>query len=145
MPSDESMVWTGRPSQFTNLGTYILCALVSLTVFLAPIAAIVALWKYFTVRMQTYELTNQRLRVQSGVLTRKHDEIELYRVKDTRFEQSFMQRLFGIGNVVLLSSDVSQPSQVIKAIPNAQALREQLRTLVEERRDAKRVRVIERE
>jgi uncharacterized membrane protein YdbT with pleckstrin-like domain len=112
---------------------------------LIPVSAVVALWKYAAVRCQKYELTTQRLKLQAGVLSKKIDEIELYRVKDTRFEQSFFLRLFGLGNVVIFSSDTTQPAQTIKAVANAKALREQIRALVEVRRDQKRVRMIETE
>jgi uncharacterized membrane protein YdbT with pleckstrin-like domain len=143
--AEETLVWSGSPSQVTNMSTFVICALAAFTIFLIPVSAIVALWKYVAVRCQKYELTTQRLKLQAGVLSKKIDEIELYRVKDTRFEQSFFLRLFGLGNVVILSSDMTQPAQTIKAVSNAQALREQIRTLVEDRRDQKRVRMIERE
>jgi uncharacterized membrane protein YdbT with pleckstrin-like domain len=81
--------------------------------------------------------------VHTGVLSKRVDEVELYRVKDTRFDQPFLQRLFGLGNVVLISNDATTPTTVIRGIPDAKAVREKLRTLVEARRDEKRVRVAE--
>lgn len=143
--AEENVVWSGNPSQVTNMGTFILWGLLALTVFLLPVSAIVILWKYLVVKNQKYELTTQRLKTHAGVLSKKTEEIELYRVKDTKFEQTFFLRLFNLGNVVLLSSDMTQPTQTICAVSNAQALREQIRNLVEERRDQKRVRNIESE
>lgn len=141
----EEHVWSGNPSQIVNLGTFILCTLLSLTVILAFVAVPYAIWKYLVVKNQKYDLTSQRLKTHSGVLSKKTDELELYRVKDTKFDQPFFLRLFGLGNVVLMSSDLTTPIAKIEAVNNAQALREQIRSLVEERRDQKGVRIAELE
>lgn len=143
--AEESFVWSGTPSQVTNMAAFILWGLLALTLFLAPVSVVVVLWKYLVVKNTKYELTSQRLKTHSGVLSKKTDEIELYRVKDTRFDQPFFLRIFGLGNVLLFSTDVSTPLVQINAVPNAHALREQIRNLVEERRDLKRVRNIEME
>lgn len=97
------------------------------------------------VKNQKYELTAQRLKTHICVLSNKIEENELYRVKDTKFEQTLFLRLFKLGNVILLSSDMTQPIQRIFAASNAQAFHEQIRNLVEDRRDQKRVRNIESE
>jgi uncharacterized membrane protein YdbT with pleckstrin-like domain len=141
--AEEVDVWSGSPSQMLNLGVYVLCALLSLTVFLAVVAIPYALWQWLVLKNVRYEITSQRLKVHTGVLSKRVDEVELYRVKDTRFDQPFLQRLFGLGNVVLISNDATTPTTVIRGIPDAKAVREKLRTLVEARRDEKRVRVAE--
>jgi membrane protein YdbS with pleckstrin-like domain len=141
--AQETDVWSGNPSQITNLGTYIICGLISLTVFGAIIAIPYAIWRYLVVKNWRYELTSQRIRAHSGVLSKKTDELELYRVKDTKFDQPFFLRLFGLGNVIIVSSDSTTPVSEITAIKDAKNLREQIRNLVEERRDQKRVRVAE--
>ena len=143
--ASENHVWSGSPSQIINLGTYILCALLSLTVVLAIVAIPYAIWQYLVVKNQKYDLTSQRLKAHSGVLSKQTDELELFRVKDTKFEQSFFLRLFGLGNVILVSTDSTTPIAMIKAVKDAQNLREQIRNLVEERRDQKRVRITELE
>ncbi len=144
MPTEEN-VWTGSPSQITNLGIYVVCGLLSLTGIGAIFAIPYALWKYLVVKCQRYEVTSQRLKVHSGVLNRKMDELELYRVKDTKFDQPFFLRIFGLGNVILVSSDATTPVSAIHGIRDAEQLREKLRTLVEDRRDQKRVRIGELE
>lgn len=141
----EEQVWTGGPSQVTNFGTYVVCGLLTLTGIFAIFALPYAFWQFLVVRCQRYELTTQRLKVHSGVLNKKTDELELYRVKDTRFDQPFFLRLFGLGNVILFSTDATTPTSTINGVKDAQQLREQIRTLVETRRDQKRVRLAELE
>jgi uncharacterized membrane protein YdbT with pleckstrin-like domain len=125
--ADENFAWQGSPSQVTNMGTFIVWGLLALTFFLAPISAGVIIWKYLVVKNRRYELTSQRFRCHSGVLSKTTDDIELYRVKDTKFEQPFFLRLFGLGNVKLMSSDLSTPVVTIEAVPNARELRETIK------------------
>lgn len=67
----------------------------------------------------------------------------MYRIKDTRFEQSFWQRLIGIGDIELSTSDATTPLLRRGNIPDADTVRDTLRGLVEKRRDAKRVRELD--
>jgi len=139
----ENILWSGTPSQVTNLGTFVIWGILACTLVLAPVSLILIIWKYLEVKNQVYELTNQRLKMHSGVLSKKIEELELYRVRDTQFEQPFFLRLFGLGNVILLTTDSTSPEIILPAIPNAQGVREQIRNAVEETRDSKRVRVSE--
>ena len=141
--TSEQDVWAGGPSQVINLGVYLVCGLVSLTIIGAVVAVPYACWRYLVVRNTRYELTTQRLKVHTGVLSKQTEELELYRVKDTRFEQSLLQRLFGVGNVVIISTDASTPVAGMTAIAEARSIREKLRHLVETRREQKGVRVTE--
>jgi len=133
--AEEETIWTGRPSQVKNLKVFIACVLI------VPLPY--AFWKWLEIRCFHYELTNQRLKTTRGVLNKQLDELELYRVKDTSFEQSFFLRMFGLGDVVLLTSDRSTPELRIEAIPDALDVREKIRTQVEMLRDTKRVREID--
>lgn len=138
---EEVDVWSGSPSQILNAGIFAVCGLLSLTLFLAVLAIPYALWRWLVLKNTRYELTSQRLKTHSGVLSKRVEEIELYRVKDTRFDQPFLQRLFGLGNVLILSHDSTTPVILIQGVHGAKELREKLRVLVETRRDQKRVRV----
>ncbi len=139
--STESTVWSGRPSQITNIKTFILCGLFCWLV----IPVFVAAWRWLVIQCMRYELTTQRFKVSHGVLSRCIDGLELYRVKDTSFSQSFFQRVFGIASIIMTTSDSSSSSVMIDSIAATQAkqLREQIRTLTEELRDRKRVREID--
>ena len=139
----ENLLWSGTPSQVTNLGTFVIWGILACTLVLAPVSLILIIWKYLEVKNQVYELTNQRLKMHSGVLSKKIEELELYRVRDTQFEQPFFLRLFGLGNVILFTTDSTSPEIILPAIPSAQGVREQIRNAVEETRDSKRVRVSE--
>lgn len=76
---EEKTLWEGGPSQLVNLGLFVVCGLLFWTV----IPSIMILAAYLRTKNTRYELTNQRLRITTGTLARRVDEIELYRVKDS--------------------------------------------------------------
>jgi len=143
MSTSEYPVWTGRTSQWMNLPSFLLWGVLGLSVVLLPLSAGVILWRYLVVRNEVFELTSERLKMHSGVLNKKTSELELYRVTDTQYFQPFWLRLVGLAHVDVVSSDKTSPLVRIAAVPDAHTLREQLRTLVEARRQARSVRVSE--
>ena len=149
--TEETTFWKGSPSQWINIGPYSIAllstaAIIAGGIFFPPafIALIIpiayALWRYLTVRCQTFELTTERLRITKGVINQNIDEVELYRVKDMVVERKWWMRLTGLGNIHMETSDRSMPHIDIPAIRGCIALREDLRKKVEAMRDKKRVR-----
>jgi len=64
-----------------------------------------------TVYRTRYRLTTQRLFIEQGILGKTIDQTELYRVDDVRTHQSFLDRIFGVGDVELLAtSESTQPA-----------------------------------
>jgi membrane protein YdbS with pleckstrin-like domain len=74
-----------------------------------------------------YRLTSQRLFIDRGILSRTTDQIELIRVDDVRIRQRFLDRLFGVGSVDVLSTDVSDAKSAIVGITNPDAVAEHIR------------------
>lgn len=147
----ETTFWKGSPSQWLNIGHFTAAILLSVGiifggVFFAPayIGLIVPLawiiWRFLVVRCQVFELTNERLRVSTGVINQHIDEVELYRVKDILVERKWWMRVTGLGTIHLHTSDRSMPEIDIHAIRDCFGLREALRKKVEAMRDRKRVR-----
>ncbi len=135
----EQPLWSGSPSQIVNLGPFIGWGLL----FWLVIPLFIILWRWLEVRAMRYELSTERLKIRHGVLNKKMDELELYRVRDYKLEQPFFLRLFGLGNILLTTADRSNPSVTLRAIRDGEQLREQIRNAVEACRVAKRVREVD--
>ena len=133
--TDESIEWTGSPSQWQNFWWFVAALLV------IPIPW--TLWKWLEVRNTVYTLTDQRLKFTRGVFSKVTEDLELYRVRDTKFEQGFVERMLDLGDIVLFTTDASTPTVTLSFIPDADGVREKIRRLVEARRDAKRVRSLD--
>ena len=86
-----------------------------------------------------YSYDEERIFIKSGFFTVKEDEIRLYRVLDLSFKATFWQRLFGLGTIVVDSSDKTMKCFEIKNIKKAREAKEELSKLVEEERQRKRI------
>ena len=136
---EEELVWSDSPSQVLNLPTFVFCGLLCWLV--VPI--FIAGWKWLVVRNIRYELTSERLRLRSGVLNKKLDELELYRVRDYRLEQPFWLRLFSCGNVIVRTTDTMNPIVVLRAVKKSEEVLGLVRRYVEDCRARKNVRALD--
>jgi len=91
------------------------------------IRAVVLTVSVLRLRSTKYRVTNQRLVVERGILSRTLDEIDLRTVDDSGFSQSPLERLQGIGTVWVLATDRASPRTVLVGIPDPRALRELIR------------------
>ncbi len=131
----EQAIWTGRSSQWKNLWAFVSCLL------LVPIPW--AAWRWLVVRQRVFRLTTERLMIDSGVLNRSTEALELYRVRDWRIVQSFWMRMVGLQHVVLSTSDTTTPEVVVDFVRADLKLPDLMRHYVEECRQRKRVREID--
>lgn len=80
-----------------------------------------------------YRLTNQRLFIERGILSRTLDQMELIRVDDVRMQQTFINRIFGVGNITMLTTDVTDKAVSIIGVKDpvrvTELVRQQMRTL----------------
>lgn len=161
-PAAETTLWSGHTSQWVHFWYYFFCILlaagigVAATVFglatagvgaLSYIALVIPLimWlmRWWITKSTTYELTSQRLRIRSGILNKKVDELELFRVRDYTMDQPLLLRIVGLGNLTMITSDASTPTVSMRAIHDVEAVREKLRSAVQSERDRKRVRQLD--
>ena len=152
---EEKIVWKGRSHQIVNFWPLVASLLVIILICVASyfwsgwlgFAALVpffyAGWLWLGTKLMVFEFTSERLRIYEGILNQEINEVELYRVKDTRLEKPFWLRVFGLSNIVLQTSDRSLPEVNIRAVRNGIEIREKLRKQVEALRDKKRVREVD--
>ena len=86
-----------------------------------------------------YSLTQEKLVIDTGFISRKEDEIRLYRILDVTLDRPLSQRIWGLGTIRLNTADKTSPEVSIKRIKNAKAVKELLSDLVEKERDEKRI------
>ena len=87
-----------------------------------------------------YSMTDDRLFIETGFLNLHCEEILLYRVRDICLHLSLYQRLFGMGSVVIQTSDKSAPTVELKNIAHPREVKEQLHRQVEAMKTARRMR-----
>jgi uncharacterized membrane protein YdbT with pleckstrin-like domain len=130
----ERQLWKGSYSPKAMIGSWLLALVVTIAAgvacfFLPPpipqivVAAVVGLlwlWLIGTLLVERlsveYSLSTQRFVHQRGILRRTINRIELIDVDDVTVEQNLVERMFGVGSIKLLSSDVSDPKLQLRGI-----------------------------
>jgi hypothetical protein len=85
-------------------------------------------WRMLALRSQRYRISSQRITVESGVLSKTLAEIDVRTIDDITFHQSFVERLLGIGQIAILSSEPATPRAHLVGVPNPREVRELVRS-----------------
>lgn len=157
LPSIEETLWRGTPAWTVLMGRLALIVLTLIVIpVLAYLAAsraidlessarinrigwmitgvvvlVELLWFGISLALQRstrYTVTNQRVMIETGLLTKALSEIDLRYVDDSQFTQGVVHRMLGIGNVTLLSSDKTTPVYMLRGIRDPRGVRELIRT-----------------
>ena len=81
-------------------------------------------------RAVRYTLTAQRLEVERGILGKRYESIDLWRVRDMVLEQTLFERMRGVGRITVLSSDQAEPELLVGPVAGARPLYDRLRDAV---------------
>lgn len=158
--ADEQSVYTGSPSLLTRFGSLFLCFLVIagcatgavlvkeppwrwVLIGIAALCLVYIVGVAVVVKSTQYEVTTQRIRIRKGILTKRLDELELYRANDTSLIEPLSLRMLGLGTIEVRTADPSTPTVYLEALHGARDLREKLRMHIEDCRQRKGVRVTE--
>jgi uncharacterized membrane protein YdbT with pleckstrin-like domain len=92
-----------------------------------------------------YRLYQDSLEIQTGLVSRTVDNLQLFRVRDLGLRQSLLGRLLGVGDVVVTSTDQSTPHLTIRGVAEPRALYDALREGVAGSQATKRTMIVEEE
>lgn len=82
---------------------------------------------------ERFTLTNQRVSAVTGLFARRVDEVELRDIRNITLEQSFAQRLLGLGDIGVSSAAGEGIEVTLRGVPDAPGVKEKVRLA---RRDA---------
>ena len=130
----EQTIFEGEPSVLPSLGALLA------TIFTLGIAY---LYFYFRRGGVKYRITTQRIVIDSGIFSKRMDQLDLYRVNDFEVERPFSQRVMGTGNIRMQTYDKSSPEVVLSAVKtDVVLLYEKIRAAVEASKQARGVSVV---
>jgi membrane protein YdbS with pleckstrin-like domain len=76
---------------------------------LGLIVVFVLMMKVFRLKMTRYEVSPDRIEWSRGILDRRVDNIDMFRVIDLKMRRSVIDCIFGIGTVGLITTDKTDP------------------------------------
>ncbi|WP_294578271.1 PH domain-containing protein [uncultured Thomasclavelia sp.] len=94
---------------------------------------------WFPFSFTKYEIKNERLYQETGLISTHYDELLLYRVTDLCLKRSLAQKIFGTGTIVLYTKADSDKEVLLKNIKNPKEVKDLVSKLVEEARNRKKV------
>jgi uncharacterized membrane protein YdbT with pleckstrin-like domain len=74
--------------------------LVMITVFFGPLV-----YKFLSNKCKDYSVTNQRLYIEEGIISKKKKDIPLQKINDLEVNQGIIQRFLGSGNILVLTGN----------------------------------------
>jgi uncharacterized membrane protein YdbT with pleckstrin-like domain len=107
-------------------------------------AAVIA-YTYLEHISTEYRLYEDSIEVESGIIARKIDNLQLFRVRDIGFEQSVMGRILNFGNVTVTSTDQSQPHLKLKGVDQPRDVYNALRDRMTKSQAVRRTMIVESE
>jgi uncharacterized membrane protein YdbT with pleckstrin-like domain len=133
----EQVLYEGRPALVPSV-VALLLSIVTLGTYL--------IFRYLKVRGTSYRITSRRLVVETGVLSKTLEQVDLYRVTDYSVERPFSQRLMGTGNLILQTVDRTTSQVQVRDIKtDVVALYEQVRSATEADRARRGVKMVDYE
>jgi membrane protein YdbS with pleckstrin-like domain len=86
-----------------------------------------------------FRVSNTVIEYERGMLSKRIDVVQLWRIKDVVYRQSLIDRILSIAHIHVLTSDAANPNFQIVGMPASRKLFEQLRDSIEIQRQAKNV------
>lgn len=146
----ENVLFDGTPSQWTNLSAFIFCvfmALFGLILSFVPLSAfettvprniglaimglsiLIACYRYIQVKYTKYHVTSDRIEIERGWISRRIDNLDMFRVKDVRVAIGIFDRIIGIGTVIIISTDSTDRELRLAGIAGSRNLYNQLKNV----------------
>ena len=94
---------------------------------------------WFPFSFTKYQIKNERLYQETGLISTHYDELLLYRITDLCLQKNLAQKIFGTGTIVLYTKADSSKEIHLKNIKNANEVKDLISSLVEVARDKKKI------
>jgi len=111
----------------TNRSTFKLCLILFVVIVIGLRAAKLA-WRGVLLRSHHYRVSNQRILLESGVFSKRIDEVDMRTVEDIEFRQTFFQRMLGIGDIAVIAADKQMGRFRLFGLEKPRELRELIRS-----------------
>jgi membrane protein YdbS with pleckstrin-like domain len=110
-----------KPKEWPNIWVTVACVVIGVFLLFIPVLIL---------KSVRYRISNYRIDFERGIFGKRIDTLELWHVEDIRFEQSFLDRILGVGNLMVVSHDDTTPKLMMHGLPDPRRLFETLKQRV---------------
>lgn len=123
---DEQVIWQGGASWRAWAGTWIL----GWVLLPLLIGAFLLMSVWMKTKGVRWKVTSRRIEREAGVLSKRVDAIELWRIRDVEYRQSILDRIFGVSSLVVTAQDGALPFLEIRGMPASRGVYDELMSAV---------------
>ena len=80
--------------------------------------------------VEAYTVTDERIRITSGFFGKSTENIELVRIQDVDYRQTFSDRMIQVGDIIIKSQNASRPHVTLRNIKDPERVYEILRRAI---------------
>jgi len=143
----QDVLYYGPGSQAQNAGAFAFAGMIALFGLVLSLAGAIGVWgavlgllvggciagvAYMRVAYRVYRITSGRMEIQSGILTTRTENVLMIRAKDIRYFQTIGDRIFGLSEIVVVSSDSSAPRLLFRGLKDGRRIYLALSAMMEE-------------
>ena len=89
---------------------------------IGALVILILLLKAFKLKMIYYEVTADRIEWSRGILDRRVDNLDMFRVVDLKMRRNLLDCIFGVGTVALITTDKTDPEFEFEKIQDCRYL-----------------------
>jgi len=128
LDAGEEIVWAGEPSIKSVYGT-VITGVVLVPVLLGFLVLLGLPFSYLSIKNTDYVVTNQSLYVKKGVASTNIETVDIDKLQNTEYSQSFWGKQLGFGNIEVSTAGSSGADITFRSIENAREVRETISDL----------------
>ncbi len=126
-PLARQVIFEGTPSWKAWFWSYMAAGVLSLAV-VGLIWLGILHWRRKSIR---YKITDRTIDYELGVLSRRVETLQLWRVQDLDLRQGLMDRVLGVAEIRIFTKDASDPEMVLRGLPASREIFEALKNAAE--------------
>jgi len=118
----ESTLYEAHPSMFRNHPLYFVLSVLLIAAFGVGLLILLGWW--IAVLGTTLTVTDERITLRRGLLSKHTSEVFHSDVRNVQIDQTFGQRIFGVGTIGVSSSGQSGVEIQVAGIPDPQRIKD---------------------
>jgi membrane protein YdbS with pleckstrin-like domain len=116
-------IYEGYPSWKAWFWQYILACITALVLVGLGWLAYLSLMR----KSRRFRISDRTIDYEVGILSKRVETLQLWRVKDLDFQQTFLERLLGIATIHVYSHDATDPEIVLRGLPASREIFDRLK------------------
>lgn len=115
------VLYSEHPAMFKNNPLGFIASIVLIAAF--GLGLLILLWWYLQCKSSTLTITSRDVLYEKGLLSRSRVEFGIAGIRTVKVNQSFFDRIFGVGAIQIYTSG-DQPEIQVKGMPDPNRVRE---------------------